>query len=128
MRELKVYIPFAILASITIVLASIFAITQDNLKRRLAYSSIGQVSYILLGIALLTHDGALGGIMHLAHHALMKGCLFLCAGVILTKTGKKNVSEMRGIGYQLPLTMFCFSLCALAMMGRRPPSVSSASG
>ncbi len=122
MRELKVYIPFAILASITIVLASIFAITQDNLKRRLAYSSIGQVSYILLGIALLTHDGALGGIMHLAHHALMKGCLFLCAGVILTKTGKKNVSEMRGIGYQLPLTMLCFSLCALALMGT-PPTV-----
>jgi multicomponent Na+:H+ antiporter subunit D len=122
MRELKVYIPFAILAGITIVLASIFAITQDNLKRRLAYSSIGQVSYILLGMALLTHDGALGGIMHLAHHALMKGCLFLCAGVILVKTGKKNVSEMKGIGYRLPLTMFCFSLCALAMMGT-PPTV-----
>jgi multicomponent Na+:H+ antiporter subunit D len=122
MRELKVYIPFAILASITIVLASVFAITQDNLKRRLAYSSIGQVSYILLGLALLTRDGALGGMMHLAHHAIMKGCLFLCAGIIVTRTGKKNVSEMKGIGYQLPLTMLCFSLCALAMMGT-PPTV-----
>ena len=122
LRELKVYIPFAVLASITIVLASVFALTQDNLKRRLAYSSIGQVSYILLGLALLAQDGELGGIMHLAHHALMKGCLFLCAGIILVKTGKKNISEMKGIGYQLPLTMICFSVCALAMMGT-PPSV-----
>ncbi len=122
MRELKVAVPFAVLASVTIVLASVFAITQDNLKRRLAYSSIGQVSYILLGLALLSRDGALGGMMHLAHHALMKGCLFLCAGVILERTGKKNVSEMKGIGYRLPLTMLCFSLCALAMMGT-PPTV-----
>ncbi len=122
LRELKAYIPFAVLASVTIVMASVFALTQDNLKRRLAYSSIGQVSYILLGLALLAHDGELGGIMHLAHHALMKGCLFLCAGIILVKTGKKNISEMKGIGYQLPLTMICFTICALAMMGT-PPSV-----
>lgn len=122
MRELKVYIPFAVLACITIILASVFAITQDNLKRRLAYSSIGQVSYILLGLAMLSQDGALGGIMHLAHHALMKACLFLCAGVILVKTGKKNISEMKGIGYQLPGTMICFTICSLAMIGT-PPSV-----
>jgi multicomponent Na+:H+ antiporter subunit D len=76
----------------------------------------------MLGLALLSHDGALGGIMHLAHHALMKACLFLCAGVILTKTGKKNISEMKGIGYQLPGTMICFSICALAMIGT-PPTV-----
>ncbi len=121
-RELKVHIPLAALASITIIFASVFALTQDNLKRRLAYSSIGQVSYILLGISLLSYDGTLGGIMHLAHHALMKGCLFLCAGVILVKTGKKNISEMKGIGYKLPFTMIAFSVCALAMMGT-PPSV-----
>jgi len=122
MRELGVFIVLAVLACITIVVASIFALTQDNLKRRLAYSSIGQVSYIILGVAMLTHDGALGGVMHLTHHALMKGCLFLCAGIILVKTGKKNISEMKGIGYKLPITMICFSACALAMMGT-PPSV-----
>lgn len=122
MRELGVYVVMAVLACITIVVASVFALTQDNLKRRLAYSSIGQVSYIILGLAMLAHDGALGGVMHLTHHALMKGCLFLCAGVILVKTGKKNISEMAGIGYQLPITMICFSVCALAMMGT-PPSV-----
>lgn len=122
LRELKVYPVMAVLACITIVVASVFALTQDNLKRRLAYSSIGQVSYIILGLAMLAHDGALGGVMHLTHHALMKGCLFLCAGIILVKTGKKNISEMAGIGYQLPITMICFSVCALAMMGT-PPSV-----
>jgi multicomponent Na+:H+ antiporter subunit D len=121
-KELGVYVVMAILACITIVVASIFALTQDNLKRRLAYSSIGQVSYIILGIAMLSSDGALGGMMHIAHHALMKGCLFLCAGVILVKTGKKNISDMKGIGYRMPVTMICFAICALAMMGT-PPSV-----
>jgi multicomponent Na+:H+ antiporter subunit D len=122
MRALGVFIVLAILACITIVVASVFALTQDNLKRRLAYSSIGQVSYIILGLAMLSYDGALGGVMHLTHHALMKGCLFLCAGVILVKTGKKNISEMKGMGYKIPITMICFSVCALAMMGT-PPSV-----
>ncbi len=122
MRDLGVFIVMAILACITIVVASVFALTQDNLKRRLAYSSIGQVSYIILGLSMLTYDGSLGGVMHLTHHALMKGCLFLCAGVILVKTGKKNISEMKGIGYKLPITMICFAVCALAMMGT-PPSV-----
>lgn len=121
-RQLDVFIVMAVVACITIVLASVFALTQDNLKRRLAYSSIGQVSYIILGLAMLTHDGSLGGVMHLTHHAIMKGCLFLCAGVILLKTGKKNISEMRGIGYKLPVTMICFSVAALAMIGT-PPSV-----
>ena len=98
------------------------AITQDNLKRRLAYSSIGQVSYILLGLSLISYDGALGGIMHLAHHALMKACLFFCAGIVLTQTGKKNISEMAGVGYRIPVTMACFTICALAIMGT-PPAV-----
>jgi multicomponent Na+:H+ antiporter subunit D len=122
MRELDVFIVMAVFACITIVLASVFALTQDNLKRRLAYSSIGQVSYIILGLAMLAQDGALGGVMHLTHHAIMKGCLFLCAGIILVKTGKKNISEMKGVGYRLPITMICFTVCALAMMGT-PPSV-----
>ncbi len=121
MRELSVFIVMAVLACITIVVASVFALTQDNLKRRLAYSSIGQVSYIILGLAMLAQDGALGGVMHLTHHALMKGCLFLCAGVILVVTGKKNISDMKGVGYRLPITMICFTICALAMMGT-PPS------
>ncbi len=122
MKELGVHWVVAVFACITIVLASVFALTQDNLKRRLAYSSIGQVSYIILGLTMVSRDGTLGGIMQLAHHALMKACLFLCAGVILVRTGKKNISDMKGVGYQLPVSMICFSVCALAMVGT-PPSV-----
>jgi len=116
-HALNLWTYVVISASITIVLSSVRALTQDNLKRRLAYSSVGQVSYILLGIGLVSYHGILGGIMHLAHHALMKGCLFLCSGIILKKTGKTNISEMAGVGYQIPVTMICFSVCALAMMG-----------
>jgi multicomponent Na+:H+ antiporter subunit D len=121
-KELNLSIYLAVIASITIVIASIIALTQDNLKTRLAYSSIGQVSYILLGLALASYDGVLGGVMHIAHHALMKSCLFLCAGIIMARTGKHNISEMKGIGYKLPITMACFTIAALAMMGT-PPSV-----
>lgn len=116
-RILDLWSIVAVFASITIVLSSIRALAQDNLKRRLAYSSIGQVSYILLGISLGSYMGVLGGVMHLAHHALMKGCLFLCSGIIIKQTGKVNISEMAGIGQRIPITMICFSICALAMMG-----------
>ncbi len=121
-KQLNLDLVLAIVASVTIVLASVFALTQDNLKRRLAYSSIGQVSYILLGLGLLSQDAALGGVMHITHHALMKGCLFFCAGIIIIETGKRNISDMEGIGFRLPVTMLCFSVAALAMMGV-PPSV-----
>ena len=121
-KNLDLWIYLAAITSITIVVASVLALTQDNLKRRLAYSSIGQVSYILLGLSLVSYYGALGGIMHLAHHALMKACLFFCAGIVLIQTGKKNISEMAGVGYRIPVTMVCFTICALAIMGT-PPSV-----
>lgn len=121
-RELHLGTYLAIISVITIIFASIFAIAQDNLKRRLAYSSISQVSYILLGLSFFTYSGVLGGVMHLAHHALMKGCLFLGAGIIGRKTGKYNISEMAGIGRTLPLTMSAFTVAALGMMGT-PPTV-----
>jgi multicomponent Na+:H+ antiporter subunit D len=116
-KELNFAIYVAVIASATIIISSVFALTQDNLKSRLAYSSIGQVSYILLGLSLASYDAVLGGVMHLAHHALMKSCLFLCAGIIIARTDKHNISEMKGIGYQLPVTMVCFTIAALAMIG-----------
>jgi formate hydrogenlyase subunit 3/multisubunit Na+/H+ antiporter MnhD subunit len=91
---LGVSLPMLIVASFTIIVGSLFALTQDELKRRLAYSSVAQVSYIVLGLFLLAPDGATGGLLHIAHHAFMKGCLFLAAGVIIHETGKKKVSEM----------------------------------
>jgi multicomponent Na+:H+ antiporter subunit D len=116
-RSLNLGTYLGILATFTIIAASILAISQNNLKKRLAFSSIGQVSYILLGLSLGTFAGVLAGMVHLAHHALMKGCLFLCAGNIRRKTGIGNISDMAGIAYKMPITMACFSVAALAMMG-----------
>jgi multicomponent Na+:H+ antiporter subunit D len=109
-----------VLASVTILLGSALAILQDNLKRRLAYSSIAQIGYILLGIALLSERSMVGAVYHIFTHAFMKGCLFLCAGAIIVQTGKKNISEMGGIGFKMPLTMICFTLASLSMVGIPP--------
>lgn len=117
LRTLGVALPMLWVASFTIVVASLFAITQDDLKRRLAYSSVAQVSYIIMGLFMLSRDGAMGGLLHIAHHAFMKGTLFLCAGVIIHETGKRKVSELSGIGSRMPLTMAAFSIAALGMMG-----------
>lgn len=109
-----------ILAGITIFLGSAVAIAQTDLKRRLAYSSVGQMGYILLGMALLTEDALVGDIFHIISHALMKSTLFLAAGVIIHKTGTRKISELKGIGYKMPVTMTCFTIAALAMIGIPP--------
>lgn len=117
LERLGVGLPMLIVASVTIVGASLIAITQDDLKRRLAYSSISQVSYIVMGIFLLASAGEIGGLLQIAHHAFMKGTLFLCAGVIIHETGKRNISEMNGIGRRLPITMGAFTVAVLGMIG-----------
>jgi multicomponent Na+:H+ antiporter subunit D len=116
-RILGVSLPMLFVASFTIIAASLFAITQDDLKRRLAYSSVAQMSYIVLGLFLLSPVGAIGGLINVANHAFMKATLFLCSGVIMHETGKRKVSEMDGIGSRLPITMLAFSVAALGMMG-----------
>lgn len=119
-KELGFGIIVAYIASFTIIAASLLAIEQDNLKRRLAYSTIGQVSYMILGTILLTPSAIVGGIIHIVNHAFMKGVLFLCAGVIIKQTGKKNISQMQGIGRQFPITMGAFFIAALGMIGTPP--------
>lgn len=109
-----------ILAVITILLGSALALQQDELKKRLAYSSVAQIGYVLLGIALLTERALFGALFHIFSHALMKGTLFLCAGAIITQTEKKRVSEMAGIGYQMPVIMLSFTLAAVTMVGIPP--------
>jgi multicomponent Na+:H+ antiporter subunit D len=108
------------LAVITILLGSAMALQQDLLKRRLAYSSVAQIGYVLLGIALFSRQAMFGALFHIFSHALMKGTLFLCAGAIITQTGKKYVSEMRGIGHEMPVTMIAFTLAAVTMVGIPP--------
>lgn len=120
MSELGLGIPLAYFVSFTIIVASMFALVQDNLKRRLAYSTISQLSYIILGAALLTPSGLMGGILHIAHHAFMKITLFFCAGAIYVVTHKKNISEMNGIGRKMPITMLMFFIAVLGMCGFPP--------
>ena len=108
------------LAAFTILAASLIALTKDNLKARLAYSTVSQLSYIVLGAALATGTSILGGGLHILTHALGKITLFFCAGAILITTHKENISEMRGIGRTMPLTMFAFLIGSLSVIGLPP--------
>lgn len=120
LKQLGVGVLLAYFVCATIIISSLIALDQDNLKRRLAYSTIGQISYIVMGTALLTDVGAQGALIHIANHAFMKGTLFLCAGVIIKQLGKRNISEMKGIASRLPVTMTAFSIAALGMIGVPP--------
>lgn len=118
--EANWHLILAIGAVITIFLGSAVAIAQEDLKRRLAYSSVGQMGYILLGISIMTETAMVGDIFHIFTHAFMKSTLFLAAGIIISKTGKKKIDELGGIGYMMPLTMISFTIAALAMIGIPP--------
>jgi multicomponent Na+:H+ antiporter subunit D len=107
-------------AILTILLGSVFAIMQTNLKRRLAYSSVAQMGYVLLGMALLSKQALIGDVFHIFTHAIMKSCLFLIAGTMILLTGKKEIRDFRGIGRRLPVTMACFTMCSLSMIGIPP--------
>jgi multicomponent Na+:H+ antiporter subunit D len=107
-------------ASVTILVGSFIALSQDNLKRRLAFSTIAQLSYIVLGAGLLSPKGLTGGMMHIAMHAFGKITLFFCAGAIFVATGKKNISEMAGIGRNMPFTMAAFFIGAMSVIGLPP--------
>lgn len=120
MQRLNLGIPTAIFVSITILTASTIAMAQDNLKMRLAYSTVSQLSYIILGAALLTASGMTGGMLHIINHAFSKITLFFCAGAIYVASHKKNISEMKGIAQKMPWTMFAFSVGALSMIGIPP--------
>lgn len=111
---------FVWIAAFSILLASMIAMTQDNLKARLAYSTISQLSYITLGAMLATSMGAMGGGMQIAMHALGKMTLFMCAGAIYVKTHKTLISEMSGLGRYMPITFGAFFIGALSIIGLPP--------
>ena len=120
MNELNLGLIVVVLVSITIILASIIALRQDVLKRRLAYSTISQLGYITLGGALLTQLGLTGGLLHMLNHALLKITLFFCAGAIITMTGKEKISELDGVGRRMPITMLAFTVGSVGMVGILP--------
>lgn len=108
------------LAAASILIASIVAMTKDNLKARLAYSTISQLSYVTLGVALATSMGVLGGALHIAMHAMGKITLFMCAGAIYVATHKTNISDMEGLGRIMPITFGAFLIGSLSIIGLPP--------
>ncbi|HTZ21513.1 MAG TPA: monovalent cation/H+ antiporter subunit D family protein [Opitutaceae bacterium] len=120
MGRLHLGLPTAYFVSITILVGSVVALSKDNLKARLAYSTVSQLSYVILGVALLNPTGVSGGLFHIAAHAFSKITLFFCAGAIYVTTHKKDISEMGGLGRQMPWTFGAFALAALSMIGVPP--------
>ncbi len=120
MQDLNLGVPTAYFVSFTILTASIIALSKDNLKARLAYSTVSQLSYIILGVSLLTIDGIQGGLVHIANHAFSKITLFFCAGAIYVATHKKSISEMSGLGRAMPFTFAAFAIASLSMIGAPP--------
>ena len=114
-KDLLLYV-----AAFTIIAASLIAIREDNLKRRLAYSTVSQLSYVVLGGMLVNEISVIGGGMHIAMHAFGKITLFFCAGAILVAAHKTNVSDLDGIGRVIPITMFAFLVGALSVIGLPP--------
>jgi multicomponent Na+:H+ antiporter subunit D len=110
----------AVLAAVTILYGSIRALNQDDLKRLLAFSTVSQLSYIALGVALLTPTAQVGGLVHLVHQGLMKITLFFCAGLLVETLGVKKISQMGGVARRMPLTMMAFTVAALGMIGIPP--------
>ncbi len=104
-------------ASVTILVASLLALGQDNLKARLAFSTVSQLSYIILGAALLNSSGVLGGVAHISNHAVSKITLFLCAGSIYVSTRRTEISQMSGLARRMPWTMAAFTLASLSIVG-----------
>ncbi|WP_243440030.1 monovalent cation/H+ antiporter subunit D family protein [Fundidesulfovibrio soli] len=109
------------LAAFTIVAASVIALTKDDLKARLAYSTVSQLSYVILGVALLTPLAVSGGLAHIAHHAFSKITLFFAAGAIYVAAHTKKISLMDGLGRKMPFTFAAFAVGSLSMIGV-PPS------
>lgn len=119
-HALGVLRPLSLVASITIIYGSVRALTQDDLKRRLAFSTVSQVSYIALGVSLLGPVATTGGLVHLVHQGVMKITLFFCAGIFAEAAHVKKVSQMDGLGQRFPLSMAAFTVAALGMIGVPP--------
>lgn len=109
-----------IIAAVTVLVSSLIALSQDNLKRRLAFSTIGQLSYIILGAGLAHSYGVKGAMLHICMHAFGKITLFMCAGAIFVASGKKYISQMKGLGKIMPITFGAFLIGSLSVIGLPP--------
>ncbi len=108
------------IASLTVVMGSTMAFLEKNFKKRLAYSTVSQISYIQLGLSVLSLDGLRGALIHLMQHAPSKACLFLAAGIFIYMFHRRNVSDIRGLGRRMPVTFWCITFAALSLVGIPP--------
>jgi multicomponent Na+:H+ antiporter subunit D len=120
MADLNLGVPTAYFVGFTIIAASIIALSKDNLKARLAYSTVSQLSYIIMGVALLTPAAIQGGLIHIVNHAFAKITLFFCAGAIYVAAHRKDISDMEGLGKVMPFTFGAFAVASLSMIGAPP--------
>lgn len=111
---------FMSLTLFTVFMGSLLAFKEGGLKKRLAYSSVSQLSYVLLGVSTMHPLGFVGALLHVVAHSLIKDTLFMAAGAIIHKTGKTQVAELEGIGKQMPVTMWCFTLASVGLVGIPP--------
>lgn len=120
MASLGLGVILAVIASFTIITASLFALTEDHLKRRLAYSTVSQLSYILLGVSMVSVAGMTGAMAHIPFHAFMKITLFFIAGAVIVSAGKEYISDMKGLGQKMPVTVLMFTAAAIGICGLPP--------
>ncbi|MDR3205129.1 MAG: monovalent cation/H+ antiporter subunit D family protein [Deltaproteobacteria bacterium] len=120
MTSLGLSLPTAYLAAFTIVVASLIALTKDDIKARLAYSTVSQLSYVIIGVALAAPLAVQGGLMHIGHHAFSKITLFFGAGAIYVASHLKSIKKMNGLGRRMPWTFGAFGLASLSMIGVPP--------
>lgn len=113
----KFLMPFVV---ITVVMGSLLALHQDHLKKRLAYSTISQLGYIILGILLLNPNGLIGAMLHLINHAFIKITLFFIVGAIAHQTGSKYIHQINGLGKKMPTTFICYTIAAVSLIGIPP--------
>lgn len=110
------------LTLITVFMGSMLAYREKVFKKRLAYSTVSQVSYILFGMALMNPLALTGSLLHILFHAVIKSALFMSTGAVIYKCGAERVDEMRGMGKKMPTIMWCYTLCSLALIGIPPAS------
>ncbi len=120
LRGTWVQTAFMTLTLITVFMGSMLAYREPVLKKRLAYSTVSQVSYVLFGLSCMTEDALSGALLHVVAHSVIKDALFLCAGAIIHQTGKTLVRDLRGIGKQMPITTWCWTIASLGLIGIPP--------
>ena len=108
------------LSAATLLYAAMMAVREQQLKKRLAWSTVSNLSYMLFGLSLLTENGMTAGLAHMVFHSLMKSVLFFCAGAVLVRTGRTQVRQMRGLGRKMPFVFGCFTLAGLSLVGVPP--------